>query len=149
MDEPYQQSIYIAAAPSVVFDYFTDPAALVSWMGDRALLDPRPGGQFTLFFGERAVVGRYLEVDRPNRLVISWGREGSKELPAGLTRLEVTFTAEGPGTRVAIAHAGLPEGERERHALGWRHYLPRLAIAGSGGTAPPHQTPEEVTRGAD
>lgn len=149
MDEPFRESIYIAAEPRVVFDYFTDPAALASWMGDRAVLDPRPGGQFLLYFDDRVVAGRYLAVERPSRLVISWGRRGSRGLPPGLSTLEVTFTAEGPGTRVVIAHSGLPRGERERHALGWRHYLSRLATAGAGGAAPPHQTPGELTRGAD
>ncbi|HKV70803.1 MAG TPA: SRPBCC domain-containing protein [Gemmatimonadales bacterium] len=149
MDEPYRESIYIAAVPSAVFEYFTNPSALACWMGDRAVLDPRPGGQFTLFFDDRAVVGRYLVVDRPSRLVISWGRRGSSKLPPGLSTLEVTFTAEGPGTRVAIAHSGLPREERERHALGWRHYLSRLVIAGGGGTVSPHRTPGELTRGAD
>ncbi len=34
----------IAAPPEVVFPYFTDPALIVTWMGDRADLDPQPGG---------------------------------------------------------------------------------------------------------
>lgn len=149
MTEPYSGSIYIAAAPAVVFDYFTDPKALTSWMGDRAVLDPRPGGEFTLFFEDRAVVGRYVEVARPHRLVISWGRRGSTELPPGASTLEVTFTVEGAGTRVTVVHSGLPPLEQERHALGWRHYLARLAVAGAGGTVAPHHTPEELTRGVD
>jgi hypothetical protein len=50
---------------------------------------------------------------------------------------------------VAIAHSGLPHGERDRHALGWRHYLARLSQAATGGELPPHVTPEEIVRGAD
>ena len=79
--EPYRDSILITAESALVFDYFTKPEAIVRWMGDRAVLDPRPGGEFTLYFGDRCVEGRYLEIDRPRRLVIAWGRRGSSNFP--------------------------------------------------------------------
>lgn len=147
--EPYRDSIYIEALPERVFEYFTRPDFLVRWMGDRAVLNPQPGGEFTLFFDERCVRGRYLEVDRPRRLVISWGREGSQGLPPFSSTLEVLFLREGDGTRVDIVHEGLPEGELPRHALGWGHYLSRLRILGSGHDPEPHHTPPELTDGVD
>ena len=147
--EPYRESIHIAAEPAIVFEYFTKPDALVRWMGDRAVLDPRPGGEFTLYFGDRCVEGRYVEVDRPRRLVISWGRRGSRELPAFASTLEVFFTPEGEGTLVRIVHHGLPEGEATRHALGWQHYLARLQLVGSGSEPGSHFVPSALTEGAD
>jgi uncharacterized protein YndB with AHSA1/START domain len=147
--EPYRDSIVIAAAPDVVFDYFTQPEALVSWMGDRAVLDPRPGGEFTLYFDDRCVQGRYVEIDRPRRLVITWGRLGSREMPPFASTLEVAFTREGDGTRVSIVHHGLPESEAPRHALGWQHYLPRLQRVGAGEQLGPHRTPAHLRDGAD
>ena len=130
--EPYRDSILIEAESDVVFDYFTQPDALVRWMGDRAVLDPRPGGEFTLYFDDRRVEGRYLEVDRPTRLVISWGRQGSRELPPFSSTLEVSFTREGAATIVSITHHGLPDSEAPRHVLGWSHYLARLAQLAAG-----------------
>src|SRR5262249_29945473 len=147
--EPYRDSIHIEADPEQVFDYFTQPEALVRWMGDRAVLDPRPGGEFTLFFDDRCVEGRYVEVSRPRRLVISWGRRGSRELPPCSSTLEVSFTPEGNGTRVSIVHYGLPDSEATRHALGWQHYLGRLQMVGSGREPEPHHTPGELVDGAD
>lgn len=41
--EPYRGSIHIAAEPHAVFEYFVNPGALIRWMGDEAVLDPRPG----------------------------------------------------------------------------------------------------------
>ena len=35
---------HIKASPEVVFPYFADPALIVTWLGDRADLDPQPGG---------------------------------------------------------------------------------------------------------
>ena len=147
--EPYRDSIYIEAPPSVVFDYFTKPEALASWMGDRAILDPRPGGNFIVFFEERVVEGKYVTLESPRRLVISWGRAGSRSLPPESSILEVTLEIEGTGTRVDIVHSGLPESEAQRHAEGWRHYFSRLARVAAGGTVDPHHTPEELTRGVD
>jgi uncharacterized protein YndB with AHSA1/START domain len=147
--DPYRDRIHIAAQPETVFDYFTNAAALARWMGDRAVVDPRPGGQFTIFFADRRVEGRYLEVDRPRRLVISWGRAGSASFPPGTSVLEVTLTEHDGGTLVAITHSGLPDGERHRHALGWHHYLARLSLAATGRDPAPHLTPEDITQGAD
>jgi uncharacterized protein YndB with AHSA1/START domain len=146
--EPYRGSIHIAAEPAVVFEYFTEPDALVQWMGDRAVLDPRPGGEFTLHFGDRCVEGRYLVVDRPRRLVIAWGRRGSRELPPLKSTLEVTFAPEGDGTRVEVVHSGLPASETPRHELGWKHYLGRLELLASGVAPGPHATPSALTDGA-
>ena len=147
--DPYRDSIHIAAEPDLVFDYFISATALAQWMGDRAVVDPRPGGQFTLFFGDRRVQGRYLELARPRRLVISWGRAGSASFPPGASVLEVTLTPLDGGTLVAIAHSGLPEAERPRHARGWRHYLARLSLAATGGGLAAHVTPDEISQGAD
>jgi len=147
--EPYRASIHIEAEPDLVFDYFTRPEALVRWMGDRAVVDPKPGGEFTLWFDERCVQGRYVVVDRPRQLVISWGRRGSRGMPPFSSTLEVNFAPEVGGTRVHIVHSGLPDSERPRHAVGWKHYLGRLQVLGSGHEPDPHFTPTSLTEGAD
>jgi uncharacterized protein YndB with AHSA1/START domain len=101
-------------------------------MGDRAILDPRAGGQFTLFFGDTMVEGRYVLVDPPRRLVITWGRGGSADFPPGTSTLEVKLTPEDHGTRVQIVHSGLPSREASPHAEGWRYYLGRLQKVAAG-----------------
>jgi len=147
--EPYRDSIHIAAQPRVVFEYFVDPRSLVRWMGDDAVLDPRPGGRFTLVIGGRTVEGRYLHVEPPRRVVISWGRQGSRELPPEASVLEVDLTEEDGGTRVSIVHSGLPDSESTGHALGWQHYLRRLQVAAAGGEPGLHVVPPSLTEGAD
>jgi uncharacterized protein YndB with AHSA1/START domain len=110
---------------------------------------PWPGGHFVVFFEERAVEGRYVELDPPRRLVITWGRAGSQEFGPGSSTLEVSLRPEGTGTRVEVVHLGLPEAERPRHALGWRHYLDRLGRVAEGKSVPPHHTPENLTEGLE
>jgi uncharacterized protein YndB with AHSA1/START domain len=147
--EPYRDTIHIAAAPEAVFDYFTNPELLVRWMGDVAQLEPRPGGLFRLVIGPRTVEGRYLSVDRPRRVVISWGRRGSRQLPPGKSVLEVNLTAEAGGTRVSIVHSGLPDAEKPRHALGWRHYFKRLRLVVQGRDPGARTVPRALIKGAD
>jgi uncharacterized protein YndB with AHSA1/START domain len=132
--EPLRSELRIAAPPEVVFPYFTDPARMVDWMGVAALLDPRPGGTFRVEANGRDVVlGEYVEVQPPHRVVFTWGFEGPEPIAAaGSTRVEVTLEPDGDGTRLTLLHHGLPEHVRDAHAEGWTHYLARLAPAAAG-----------------
>jgi uncharacterized protein YndB with AHSA1/START domain len=143
--EPYTASIHVDAPAERVYEHFTRPEAIVRWMGDYAALDPTPGGQFALDINGVPVRGRYLELEPPRRLVISWGHAGSERLPPGSSTVEITLTPRDGGTLVEIVHRGLPAPEAEAHARGWPHFLDRLAIAATGrrpgrdpwATAPP------------
>lgn len=147
--EVFRGSIFIEAPPEEVFVYFTEAEALASWMGDRATVEPCEGGRFVLQFDDRVVEGRYVVVEFPHRVVITWGRHGSQRLPPGSSTLEVSFVPEGSGTRVTVVHDGLPEPERELHARGWTHYLSRLASVASSRAVERHRVPPQLVEGAD
>lgn len=149
MTEPYTGSILIAAEPMAVFRHFTDPRLITAWMGDAAEVEPQPGGRFALRFEDKVVEGRYVEVDPPRRLVITWGRRGSSGFPPGVSRLEVSLSAEIGGTLVSIVHSGLPSSERARHAEGWQHYFGRLAEVAAGRPVEAHHVPLRLTIGVD
>jgi uncharacterized protein YndB with AHSA1/START domain len=135
--EPLTASVHVRAAPERVFAYFTDPEAMLRWMGDYALLDATPGGEFSVDINGVPVRGRYLEVEPPHRLLISWGHAGSDRLPPGASTVEVRLTSAGEGTQVEIVHRGLPEADAAGYARGWRHFLDRVAVAGAGGDPGP------------
>src|SRR5215212_9339459 len=100
--EPLAASIHIEASPDVVFEYFTEPDAMVRWMGEFARLDARPGGEFTVDVRGAPVRGRYVELDPPHRLLIAWGYAGSDALPPGASTVEVRLTATAGGTSVEL-----------------------------------------------
>src|SRR5262249_1051216 len=128
--QPIEIETRIGAPPSVVFGYFVDPDLYRRWKGSTADLDSRPAGLYRLLMpsGDR-VRGQYIAVEPPHRVVFTWGFEGNADLPPGSSTVEVTLTADGDGTIVRLRHDRLPsDPSREQHAIGWRHYLERLAI---------------------
>lgn len=139
--DPVTASVHIDAPPERVYEYFTRPEAIVTWMGDYALLESEPGGRFDLDVKGAPVRGRFLELDPPHRLLISWGYAGSDRLPPGASTVEIRFTADRGGTRVDLAHHGLPPDQRAGHAVGWQHYLARLRIAAPGNGRGPGPDP--------
>jgi len=129
MADAISAAIHIEAEPERVFSYFTDPEAMVRWMGE--LRAPRSDrrGEFAVDIEGVPVRGRYLEVEPPRRLLISWGHAGFERLPPGASTVEVRLCPVGAGTRVEVTHSGLPEPEASGHEHGWRHFLGRLATA--------------------
>jgi uncharacterized protein YndB with AHSA1/START domain len=135
--EPISASVHIDAPPERVFEYFTQPEAIVRWMGEYALLEPEPDGRFSIDVQGAPIRGRFLELNPPHRLLISWGYAGSDRLPPGASTVEIRLIAQSGGTRVELEHRDLPPEEVSGHARGWKHYLARLTIAGTGSDAGP------------
>jgi uncharacterized protein YndB with AHSA1/START domain len=143
-----ERELHIDASPETVFGFFTDPALMVRWKGTKATLDPRPGGIYRVEMSDQVIaVGEYVELDPPHRLVLTWGWEGDYAgTPPGSSRVEITLTPDGDGTRLHLVHSGLPSAEAaEAHGYGWDLYMPRLAIAAAGGDPgpEPHAPKEE------
>lgn len=134
--EPVTASVHIDAPPERVWKYFIRSEAIVRWMGEYALLEAEPGGQFTVNIKGAPVRGRFVRLDPPRLLLISWGYAGSDRLPPGASTVEVRLTPEGTGTRVDLEHRGLPPAEQHGHRAGWTHYLARLAAAVAGEAGP-------------
>lgn len=133
--EDVSSEVFIRAPPALVFDFLTDGAKLLRWMGVSADLEPVPGGRFRVSPNGREVVeGRFLEVTPPHRVVFTWGFVGAgAAIPAGSTTVEITLTATRGGTLVRLRHAGLPPGApRTGHGAGWIHYLERLRSVAEG-----------------
>lgn len=127
MTETFTCSIEIPAPPEQVFEYFINAELLITWIGDYALLDAQPGGEFTLDIEGIPVRGQYLEVVAPNRVVVSWGHAGSETMAPNSTQVEFTLTqADGGGTLVHVEHRNLPTEHLPSHQSGWPMFLNRL-----------------------
>jgi uncharacterized protein YndB with AHSA1/START domain len=75
--------------------------------------------------------GRYIEVERPRRLVWTWAWDHESLPPR---RVMMTFAPLGAAaTRLGIAHEAATDEERRSYIEGWEHFLGELQKALAAG----------------
>jgi uncharacterized protein YndB with AHSA1/START domain len=131
----------IAARPSIVFDALTTPDGIACWWGPDggpvllAETEIRVGGRFRVRFRmldgtEHESSGRYVEVDKPSRLVMTWRwTQGGDPGEAGEeSRVEVDLRPIDTGTELTSTHSRLrTQASRASHEQGWNGALDKLA----------------------
>jgi uncharacterized protein YndB with AHSA1/START domain len=131
-----ERELAIAASPETVWELLTKEDEAVKWMGRSATFDLRPGGVYRVeVIPGNTARGEFVEIDRPHRLVFTWGWElGSQSVVApGSTTIEFELTPVGEGTLLRFRHSDLRNDDAAAaHGQGWDHYLDRLALAASG-----------------
>ena len=138
-----EREITIAASPETVWEFLVDPDKARRWWGESVTFDARPGGAYRIeVIPDHVARGEFVEVDRPHRLVYTWGWEpsgdGANPVPPGSSTIEVQLEAVGDVTVLRFTHGDLPSAEAaDSHAKGWDHYLERLVIAAAGGDPGP------------
>jgi uncharacterized protein YndB with AHSA1/START domain len=116
-----------AASAERVFDAWLDPARIARWFGPglgeivRVDVDARIGGRFSIVQrrGRDDVdhIGEYIEIDRPRRLVFTWGVV--PEPPDSRVVIEIAPLAGG-GCELTLTHEMAPQ---------WAEFAPRSAAA--------------------
>lgn len=137
--EPVRVSVSVAGTVERSFRVFTEqmstwwPLSTHSIEPDKAVtaeMEARLGGRIVERHhdGTEASWGVITVWEPPHRLVFSWN-PSYEDRPE--TEVEVTFSEEGTGTRVALEHRGWerlgPDGAEMRggYAEGWSHILRR------------------------
>jgi uncharacterized protein YndB with AHSA1/START domain len=127
----------IKARPQVVFDAVTTAEGIAQWWGPDAgpvlvaESDVRVGGRYRVRFRkldgtEHESTGTYLELVRPERVVMSWRWVGGMEDP-GESRVEMALRAIPEGTELTFTHSRLHDEETRRsHEEGWSGALRKL-----------------------
>lgn len=128
-----------AAPRERVFDAWLDRELLGRWMFGPAVrdeeivrlsLDPRVGGRFSFVVRRQGQeidhVGRYLELDRPRRLVFTWAVAPSA---GDGSRVVVEIAPLASGCELTLVHEMVPEWAEyvTRTAAGWASMLEGLA----------------------
>jgi uncharacterized protein YndB with AHSA1/START domain len=137
----------IKARPSIVFDAVTTAEGIAQWWGPDAgpvliaEADPRKGGRYRVRFRkldgtEHESSGEFLEMVRPERVVMSWRWEGGQEDP-NESRVEIVLRLIPEGTELTFTHSLLHDEETRRsHEEGWTGALDKLEARMAGGTVP-------------
>ena len=123
------------APPEKVYAAWTEPTHLTQWFGpeggvvDRAELNVRPGGRYTIVFhtqdGEQHhVSGVYKEVVPNEKLAFTWAWRSTPERESYVT---VMIKSDGPGCMLTLIHEKFfDEAARDRHNYGWTGALNKL-----------------------
>jgi uncharacterized protein YndB with AHSA1/START domain len=134
-----------------VFRAWTQPDLFARWFtppGNSSVsadLDVRPGGSYRITLertqlvpGTSYIVGEYLEVVPPERLVFTFGWEeppplaNIQELATLDSRVTVQLRDRGTATEISITHERLESPElRAFHRWGWETTLEQLAAVAS------------------
>jgi uncharacterized protein YndB with AHSA1/START domain len=131
----------IAARPAIVFDALVTAEGIASWWGPddlpvvSAVADPREGGSFQVRFRtvdglEHECAGEFLEIERPERVVMSWRWivGGLVEEHGRVSRLEIRLRAIETGTELTLIHRALrSENSVRSHEGGWGGALEKLS----------------------
>jgi uncharacterized protein YndB with AHSA1/START domain len=119
----------LPAEPERVWQALTDPAALCSWFwpesafGTTAEVDLGEGYRIDGPKAGLSLTGRYLTVDPPKRLVMTWQWPGED----GGTMVRIELAPDGEGTALTLTHEGFADGTtRDEHVRGWSDCLARL-----------------------
>lgn len=127
-----------AFPPERVFDAWLTPEITRRWLFTlddseviRCNIDARVGGKFEIidkrdsgeFKGEIRHIGEYLEIDRPRRLVFTFG---VPQFDPNMTRVEIDIAAKGSGCELTLTHHGVPTNWREQTTGGWTMLLGNL-----------------------
>lgn len=167
---PVMHSTVVPVPPEAAFALYVDrpgrthPAEGQSGRPSRIVYEPFAGGRWYELGadGTRYEWGRVLAWEPPARLTLAWmvsaatGAWSFDPDPTRASRVEITFTTEGDGTRVTVTHEGFerhgPTGGAIRWGVtaGWVEDLEDLrraavnhspAAPGRADTAPPQETP--------
>src|ERR1700677_3559098 len=71
-----EREVTIAASPQTVWEFLVDPEKARCWMGTLATLHAVVGGEYRVqVVPGNTAAGEFVEVDKPHRLVHTWGWE--------------------------------------------------------------------------
>jgi len=130
-----------AASPERVFDAFLDVDVARRFLFATATgemlvaeVDPRVGGRYTFTerrptMGDVEHTGEYLEIDRPRRLVFTFG---VPMFSADFTTVTIEIRPDGDGCVLTLTNDGVPPEHRDGNFDGWTRIIAGLLPAYDG-----------------
>jgi uncharacterized protein YndB with AHSA1/START domain/catechol 2,3-dioxygenase-like lactoylglutathione lyase family enzyme len=129
-----------AASAERVFDAWTDPEKARKWLftsptseKNVTQIDARVGGKWSITDRREGTeytgIGEYLEIDRPRRLVFTFGMP---EFSASFTRVVVQIVVDGKGCIMTLTQEGVHADNEEQIEEGWSKMFDVLAATQEG-----------------
>ena len=129
MTDIVSHDLTINAPAGTIFDLMTTAEGLVQWIAVDATVEAHTGGRISWTHADgRTVDGEFVEIQRPHRIVFTYGWRDHDTIGPGSTIVEVTLTSvDSDSTHLSLVHRLLPATERESHSFGWRHFIGALS----------------------
>jgi activator of HSP90 ATPase len=114
------QEAAFKAPPARIYAALLSSKDFTAFSGFPAMIDPKAGGEFSLFGGQ--IVGRNIELVPNRRIVQAW--RAVADFPAGVYSLvKFELSPKGGGTALVLDHTGFPPGHFDHLNAGWPpHY---------------------------
>jgi uncharacterized protein YndB with AHSA1/START domain len=134
-DKSVSLSRYFEASAERVFDAWINPEVAGKWLFTMAIseahtteIDARVGGKYTIRDTregtEYIAIGEYLEVDRPTRLVFTFGMP---QFSPEFDRVTVDIVPEGSGCVMTLTQEDMRTGYQKSTKRGWSKMIKVLA----------------------
>jgi uncharacterized protein YndB with AHSA1/START domain len=134
---------HFKASPERVFDAWVNPEIASKWLmmtkssRNDYTIDLRVGGLYTIARHSAnkvyIAVGQYLEIDRPHRLVFTFGMP---QFAADFDTVTVEIKPDGSGSLLTLTQAGMRPGYEKSTIKGWGSMFLLLDAALKPVTAP-------------
>lgn len=122
-----------AQKPERVFDAWLDPKTAGKWLFatptgqiTRCEIDARVGGKFSIVRHEGQDIehtGEYLVIERPRRLVFTFGAPKFSDV---ITKVTVEIAADGAGSALTLIQENVPAEYEKPNIGGWTMILESL-----------------------
>jgi uncharacterized protein YndB with AHSA1/START domain len=134
-DKSVSLSRYFEASAERVFDAWINPEVAGKWLFTMPIseahtteIDARVGGKYTITDTREGTqytaIGEYLEVDRPHRLVFTFGMP---QFSPEFDRITVEIVPEGTGCVMTLKQEDMLSGYEKSTKRGWSKMIKELA----------------------
>jgi activator of HSP90 ATPase len=114
-----EQTVVVGASPTELYQAYVDPKKHAAFTGTKTTGTPKVGGKFTA--GDGYISGKYVSLEPGKRIKHEWT---TTEWPVGYppSIVELTLKSKGSGTELTMVHSGVPAGQVEYYAKGWKEF---------------------------
>lgn len=109
----FKKYFIIPATPEEIYRALTTEITIRLWTGDVVEIDPREGGEFSMWDG--GITGQFLELVPFNKIVQEWyfGEQDEQSI------VTIKLHEHKKGTSFEVNHINIPEEAYEDIANGW------------------------------
>jgi activator of HSP90 ATPase len=112
-----RKSFSIKADRVDVYNALTNPVAIELWTGYPAVMDPKPGTEFSLWEGD--ITGKNLEIVPEKKIVQEWFFDD----PDNVSIVTIELEDDKKGTKIHFTHTNIPDEAFGNIEYGWKEYF--------------------------